>query len=77
MLFYTQVTTKADVWNYANDALQMLYPTKWYDIDDRWKDQEFVHQFPGRLFLDDGVSKILTGARLRQLRVKRGMLIFS
>uniref|UniRef100_A0A7M5V1G8 Polycystic kidney disease protein 1-like 2 n=2 Tax=Clytia hemisphaerica TaxID=252671 RepID=A0A7M5V1G8_9CNID len=67
---FLKVVTKDQFWDYVNKTvINGLYPHKWYDIDDKWKDQEYVHQFPGGLFLDDGVTKILTGARLRQLRV--------
>jgi len=70
-----QVTTKAQTWDYINNVvLKNLYPDKWYDIDERWNQDENVYSFPSQLYLDDGVSKIVTGARLRQLRVKPGMV---
>ena len=71
-IFYFQANTKERVWTYLqNTLLPELYPDKWFDLDKRWEN-DTIYDFPGFKYLNDMTSKIVTGARLRQLRVQPG-----
>ena len=63
-----------NIWDYFESVLlPQLYPTKWLDkVEPRFKDDENVRDFPGKLFLNDLNTKLLTGARIRQLRSQKG-----
>ena len=49
-----------------------LFPDPFYDIDEKFKDNPKVYNFPEKLTMSDLTNKIVTGTRLRQVRVKKG-----
>ena len=68
----------SDIWKYIGEVLlPQLYPIKWFnDINPKFQDDPDVRDFPGKLFLNDLNTKLLTGARIRQLRSTKGWLCF-
>ena len=62
-------------WDYLEHVfLNNLFPDPFYQIDEKYKTEDSdVFNFPGKLTMSDLTSKIVTGTRLRQLRVKTGM----
>ena len=73
-----QVHRDSDIWKYIGEVLlPQLYPIKWFnDINPKFQDDPDVRDFPGKLFLNDLNTKLLTGARIRQLRSTKGWLCF-
>ena len=66
---FAKVLSYNDVWGWAEELLlPELYPQPWY------QNQAYpnkTQEFPGRLYLNDLTSKIVTGVRLRQVRVRK------
>jgi len=73
------VIRDADVWKYFETILlPELYPTPWYqqELDPDYQNDTGISDFPGNLYLNDLNSKLLTGARIRQLRSDKGEIFY-
>ena len=54
-----------------------MFPNAWYEIDRKYENMSVIYDFPQKLTMSDLSSKIVTGTRLRQLRVNKGDVTFS
>ena len=68
----------ADFWRWVEGfLLPELFPEKWFNISDRFENDSKVFLFPNKLYLNDMNSKVVTGIRLRQVRVQKGKYIWK
>ncbi|XP_066910530.1 polycystin family receptor for egg jelly-like isoform X2 [Clytia hemisphaerica] len=63
-------------WNWVEGfLLPELFPEKWFNISEEFNYDKNVFLFPNKLFLNDMNSKVVTGIRLRQVRVEKDSCI--
>ncbi|XP_047140362.2 uncharacterized protein LOC100203937 isoform X7 [Hydra vulgaris] len=59
-----------DFWPWMDSFfLALIHPDSWFIISDLYKGNKNI-ELPGKVFLPDLVSKVITGIRIRQVRVK-------
>ena len=77
-IYAFQVYTQSKVWDYINHVfLPNMFPDRWGSISNQFKNDSSIYDFPTKLTMADMNSKVVTGTRLRQLRVRKGMLFIS
>uniref|UniRef100_A0A7M5WZ65 Uncharacterized protein n=1 Tax=Clytia hemisphaerica TaxID=252671 RepID=A0A7M5WZ65_9CNID len=70
---FPKVTTQSQAWDYLEVVLlPNMFPDEFYqNISSRWDNKSDIKHFPNKLTMSDLTSKVVTGTRLRQVRIKK------